>query len=164
MPYYTIGYEGVKLEGFILCLEQHGIQVLADVREKPYSRKPGFSQRALRDAVSSHGIRYQHFQRLGCPLDIRSAYQEDGDWGRYRMAFNRYLRRFIVLHSSIAQLDRPHRKLMLGLYARFRRKPERKIGYAAEKNQQRNTQYNRSNSVKIVQYTVKKSRETKHFR
>ena len=53
MPYYTIGYEGVKLEGFILCLEQHGIQVLADVREKPYSRKPGFSQRALRDAVSS---------------------------------------------------------------------------------------------------------------
>ena len=91
MPYYTIGYEGVKLDGFILCLEQHGIQVLADVREKPYSRKPGFSQRALRDAVSSHGIRYQHFQRLGCPPDIRSAYQEDGDWGRYRMAFNQYL-------------------------------------------------------------------------
>lgn len=91
MPYYTIGYEGAKLDGFILCLKQHGIQVLADVREKPYSRKPGFSQRALRDAVSSHGIRYQYFQKLGCPPDIRNAYQEDGDWGRYRAAFNRYL-------------------------------------------------------------------------
>ena len=89
--YYTIGYEGVGIDTFIACLKQNNIQILADVRERPLSRKPGFSQRALRDAVSSQGIRYQHFQKLGCPPNIRDAYNTDKNWGNYRTAFNRYL-------------------------------------------------------------------------
>ena len=91
MPFYTIGYEGVKLDAFLSCLKQNDIRILADVRERPFSLKAGFSQKALRNFVSSEGIRYKHFPKLGCPPDIRKNYQADGNWGSYRAAFNQYL-------------------------------------------------------------------------
>jgi len=40
---FTTGYEGLDLQAFVRCLEDNGIQCVLDVRENPFSRKPGFS-------------------------------------------------------------------------------------------------------------------------
>lgn len=43
MRLYTIGYEGRSLPQFIGLLKERGVQRLLDVRERPLSRRKGFS-------------------------------------------------------------------------------------------------------------------------
>lgn len=71
-----IGYEGLDIEGMIGRLREEGIDVLVDVRYTPLSRKPGFSKRALSQALEAAGIRYVHDRRLGNPKDNRAAYAD----------------------------------------------------------------------------------------
>lgn len=52
---YTIGYEGRELDEFVARLREQRIQVLIDIREKPASRKPGFSKTPLREALEEAG-------------------------------------------------------------------------------------------------------------
>jgi uncharacterized protein (DUF488 family) len=90
---FTTGYEGRTIEGFITDLRRHHIKVLADVREAPISRKPGFSKNALAEALSHAGIGYLHLRALGCPRPIRDAHKADGDWAKYTRAFMKHLDR-----------------------------------------------------------------------
>ena len=62
-----IGYEGLSVDQLVARLQADGIEVLVDVRMTPLSRKPGFSKRALSEALSAAGIRYVHDRRLGNP-------------------------------------------------------------------------------------------------
>ncbi len=71
-----IGYEGLRLDQLISRLQADGVEVLVDVRMTPLSRKPGFSKRALSEALSGAGIRYVHDRRLGNPKDNRAAYAD----------------------------------------------------------------------------------------
>jgi uncharacterized protein (DUF488 family) len=41
---YTIGYEGTDIDRFVATLKAVGVQLLADVRALPLSRKRGFSK------------------------------------------------------------------------------------------------------------------------
>lgn len=90
---FTTGYEGRTIEGFITDLRRQHIKVLADVREAPISRKPGFSKNVLAEALSHAGIGYRHIRALGCPKPIRDAYKADGDWEKYTRAFTKHLER-----------------------------------------------------------------------
>ena len=56
MELYTVGYEGRTLPQFVRLLREHGITRLVDVRERPASRKPGFSALPLLDALRKVGI------------------------------------------------------------------------------------------------------------
>lgn len=47
--------------------------MLADVRARPLSRKPGFSKTALKLAVEEEGMEYRHFRDLGTPPEGREA-------------------------------------------------------------------------------------------
>jgi uncharacterized protein (DUF488 family) len=69
----TIGYQGRDPADFVGMLEAHGVDVLVDVRDKPVSRKKGFSKRALEELLSAHGIRYVHARELGNPKSNRDA-------------------------------------------------------------------------------------------
>lgn len=89
---FTAGYEGRSLAAFIGDLRARGVLMLADVREAPVSRKPGFSKNALAEALRQAGIEYRHIRALGCPKSIRDAYKEDGDWSRYTRAFMKHLK------------------------------------------------------------------------
>lgn len=71
-----IGYEGLSLDQLVARLQADGVEVLVDVRLTPLSRKPGFSKRALSEALSAAGIRYLHDRRLGNPKDNRAAYAD----------------------------------------------------------------------------------------
>lgn len=42
--FYTIGYEGSRVEDFLRVLKQAGIETLIDVRDLPLSRKRGFKE------------------------------------------------------------------------------------------------------------------------
>ena len=63
---HTVGHSTRTIEDFVALLHAHGIQVLADVRRYPGSRRhPQFAQEALRNALQAAGIEYAWFPDLG---------------------------------------------------------------------------------------------------
>ncbi len=70
---WTIGYEQARLDDVIAALRGAGVELLADVRALPLSRRPGFSKTALAGAVNEAGIAYRHMKPLGTPADGRAA-------------------------------------------------------------------------------------------
>jgi hypothetical protein len=52
MILFTIGYEKLDQKQFMTYLSNHGVEVVADIRKLPVSRKKGFSKTALRQENS----------------------------------------------------------------------------------------------------------------
>jgi uncharacterized protein (DUF488 family) len=70
---WTIGYEQATQASVIGALSAAGVEVLADIRYLPLSRRPGFSKSSLRSAAEEAGIAYRHMKPLGTPADGRAA-------------------------------------------------------------------------------------------
>lgn len=70
---FTIGYEQATQPAVVAALRDAGVEVLADIRYLPLSRRPGFSKNSLRAAVEEAGIGYRHFKHLGTPAEGRAA-------------------------------------------------------------------------------------------
>ena len=70
---FTIGYEQATQAAVVSALREAGVEVLADVRYLPLSRRPGFSKSSLRAAVEEAGIGYVHLKHLGTPAEGRAA-------------------------------------------------------------------------------------------
>jgi len=87
---FTIGYEGMDLQSFMASLEVNGIECILDVRESPFSRKPGFSKGPLSRALEARGIRYVHIKELGTPRPLRQQVKSDGDYGRFFQKMEKY--------------------------------------------------------------------------
>ena len=97
---YSVGYEGMTVDGLIAHLAGACVAVVVDVRLNPSSRKPGFSRRRLSEALAAAGIDYVHERDLGNPRDNRESFRSgDGAAGRERM-------RSIVSTTGQAALDR----------------------------------------------------------
>ena len=73
MKIFTIGYEGVTQGQLIEALSAAGVEVLADVRALPLSRRPGFSKNILASGLREAGIDYVGFKALGTPPAGREA-------------------------------------------------------------------------------------------
>lgn len=101
MTVFTIGYEGLNIDAFMLLLAEHDIETVVDIRELPLSRKPGFSKKALASVLNLSGLEYVHMVDLGCPKLVRDRYREDGNWKRYTEGFLKYLR---TQETAIAEL------------------------------------------------------------
>ncbi|RNF40171.1 DUF488 family protein [Planococcus salinus] len=66
MEVYTIGHSSHSKEFFDEMLKQNGIELLADVRAFPGSRKwPQFSKEIFPEWLKAEGIAYEHFPKLG---------------------------------------------------------------------------------------------------
>lgn len=91
MTIYTIGYEGIDINGFLSLLREHDVETVVDVRELPLSRKAGFSKNALANTLNISGMEYIHLSDLGCPKPIRNRYRDDGNWMRYKESFLKHL-------------------------------------------------------------------------
>ena len=76
---FSIGYEKALLRDVVATLADSGVAVLLDVRDRPISRRPGFSKRQLAAAVEEAGIGYVHLAALGTPPEGRLA----GRWGEW---------------------------------------------------------------------------------
>lgn len=63
---WTIGHSTRSLDEFLALLKDNAIEVLADVRHYPGSRKyPHFNVEPLQDVLQEAGIRYEAFTELG---------------------------------------------------------------------------------------------------
>jgi uncharacterized protein (DUF488 family) len=81
-PLFTIGYEKARLGDVIAALTSARVATLIDVRDRPISRRPGFSKRQLAAAAEEAGIRYVHLQALGTPPEGREAGRRR-EWERF---------------------------------------------------------------------------------
>jgi uncharacterized protein (DUF488 family) len=79
---YTIGYERALLKDVISTLAAARVATLIDVRDRPISRRPGFSKRQLAAAIEEAGMRYVHLQALGTPPEGRLAGRRR-EWDRF---------------------------------------------------------------------------------
>lgn len=79
---YTIGYEKARLADLIATLLAAGVENLIDVRDRPISRRPGFSKRQLAAALEEAGLRYVGLTALGTPPEGREAGRRR-DWDRF---------------------------------------------------------------------------------
>lgn len=102
--FYTIGYEGRTIDIFVEKLKRKGITRLIDVRERPLSRKKGFSKNALRDRLEAEGIEYIHMPQLGSPSDIRHDYKDGGSEIVFFEKYRQYVRDYRM--DDIRDLER----------------------------------------------------------
>jgi uncharacterized protein (DUF488 family) len=81
-PLFTIGYEKALLNDLVSTLAAAGVATLIDVRDRPISRRPGFSKRQLAATIEAAGMRYFHLQALGTPPEGRAA-NHRREWDRF---------------------------------------------------------------------------------
>ena len=79
---YTIGYEKALLKDVLAALTKAGVATLIDVRDRPISRRPGFSKRQLAAAIEDAGMHYVHLKALGTPPEGRLANRRR-EWERF---------------------------------------------------------------------------------
>jgi uncharacterized protein (DUF488 family) len=66
MRIWTIGHSTRTIDEFISLLKANEINLLADVRAWPGSKRyPHFNKDPLAESLSAQGIRYEHFAELG---------------------------------------------------------------------------------------------------
>jgi len=88
---FTIGYQGRSPDGFVDALKHHHICKVIDVRERPLSRRRGFSKVALSANLQRAGIEYFPFPELGSPTAIRQVYREAGDFATFEKGYREHL-------------------------------------------------------------------------
>ena len=72
MELLTLGYEGRTLQEFVRLLRAERVDVVLDVRDVPWSHKPGFSRKPLAEGLEAAGIRYVHAGFAGNPKHLRA--------------------------------------------------------------------------------------------
>ncbi len=77
---FTIGYEGISLEGYLNKLIINDIKILVDVRNNPLSMKYGFSKSQLIRFCNSVGIDYLHFPEVGIQSVLRQELNNQNDY------------------------------------------------------------------------------------
>ena len=70
----SVGYEGRSAEDLIAVLLDAGVEVVADIRLNPTSRKPGLSKTKLSAALADAGLEYVHLRALGNPKENRDPF------------------------------------------------------------------------------------------
>lgn len=94
---FTIGYEGATSEDFIATLGRADVSLVVDIRDRPQSRRPGFSKSALDRSLAAAGVRYVHLGEFGDPKAGREAARA-GDYATFQRVFSG------VLSSAVGQL------------------------------------------------------------
>jgi uncharacterized protein (DUF488 family) len=94
----TVGYEGWYIDDFVAFLRRSQVQLVADIRKNPISRKKGFSKKTLREALAAVGIEYAHFGGLGVPSAWRKM-AKDNPAARLKM-FSRYVEEILPKKSD----------------------------------------------------------------
>lgn len=98
---YTVGYERRDADGLMSVLLDQGVKAIADVRERPVSRKADFRAEALRAFCASVRIEYQAWPMLGSTFDQREQLHDSGNFHNFADCFRKY-----ALQTMIADLAR----------------------------------------------------------
>lgn len=79
---FTIGYEGISLEAYLVRLLKNDVKVLVDVRNNPLSMKYGFSKTLLKRYCESLGIKYVHIPEVGIQSEQRQELNTQADYDK----------------------------------------------------------------------------------
>jgi uncharacterized protein (DUF488 family) len=125
---YTLGYQGITIERYIGILQAASVGIVVDVREVPWSHKPGFCKSYLQKALDQAGIRYVHVRAAGNPSsNRRTAKSAQECLRRYRT----YLRgNEACINDLLSLLDREmneNRSACLTCFERFHGECHRSI-------------------------------------
>jgi uncharacterized protein (DUF488 family) len=103
---FSIGYEGRSLEEFIALLKAVHVERLIDVRDAPYSRKPGFSKHPLEQALNAASIEYIGIPELGTDKSSRDSHRTDSSIEPVLEEFRRKLERNGEQYERLKRLAR----------------------------------------------------------
>ena len=95
----TIGYAHATQDALIAALREANVELLADIRALPLSRRAGFSKTSLKAAVEEAGLEYRHLKHLGTPKEGRDAARK-GDYDTLRRVYEGQLE----LPEALAQM------------------------------------------------------------
>lgn len=79
---FTIGYEGISLEEYLVRLLKNDVKALVDVRNNPMSMKFGFSKSQLKKYCQSLGIEYVHIPEVGIQSEQRQELNTQNDYDK----------------------------------------------------------------------------------
>lgn len=77
---FTIGYEGISLEEYLVRLIKNDVKLLVDVRNNPISMKYGFSKSHLTRYCTGLGIQYIHIPEVGIHGNQRQQLNSQSDY------------------------------------------------------------------------------------
>src|ERR1700756_1902149 len=71
--FFTMGYEGRRIEDLISALRAAEIRLLLDIRHSPVSMyRPELSKQNLRELLAREGFEYLHIPQWGVPRAVRA--------------------------------------------------------------------------------------------
>lgn len=127
MKLFTIGYEGLSQDVFLKLLRTYGINVVADVRELPLSRKKGFSKTALAEFLNKQEIQYVNYRDLGASKEQRRQLKQSGDYFSFFEAMKKSISSKIELLDEICGMIHEGKKVILLCFEKDPQKCHRKI-------------------------------------
>jgi uncharacterized protein (DUF488 family) len=127
MLLFTIGYEGLDQRQFLAHLAHYGVDVVADVRKLPISRKKGFSKTALTETLQEKSIEYVNVRELGAPKEIREELYASGDYKRFFKKYQKAISSKTDHLQSIHSLIENGKKVALLCFERDPQKCHRNV-------------------------------------
>ena len=94
---FTVGYEGLMLDGFLDLLLRNGITRLIDVRCNPVARRFGFHKSTMERHCQDLAIQYTHLPELGIPSSKRA---DLNDPKAYSRLFDYYEKAILPAHRA----------------------------------------------------------------
>ena len=111
---FTIGYEGISLEEYLVRLLKNDVKVLIDVRNNPLSMKYGFSKTLLKRNCESLGIQYLHFPEVGIQSEQRKELTSQTDYDELFSSYRRNnLSKTVNTQTEILNLLKQHKRIAL---------------------------------------------------
>ena len=111
---FTIGYEGISLEEYLVRLLKNDVKVLVDVRNNPLSMKYGFSKSQLKKYCASLGIEYVHIPEVGIQSDQRQELNTQSDYDKlFAIYRNNNLSKTTTHQQQILNMLKLHKRIAL---------------------------------------------------
>jgi uncharacterized protein (DUF488 family) len=111
---FTIGYEGISLEEYLVRLLKNDVKVLVDVRNNPLSMKYGFSKSQLKKYCASLGIEYEHIPEVGIQSDQRQELKTQSDYDQLFAVYRKHnLTQTTTQQQQILNLLKQHKRIAL---------------------------------------------------